>query len=79
MLTVMQQSHLRIMNQQMTGNTDRDFGQLMLAHSEATVEAARLELQYGKNAHMRQMAADLIRSREQEQQRTREMLSAIPR
>ena len=79
MLSVMQQSHLRIMNQQMTGNVDRDFAHVMLQHSQGTIDAARLELRYGTNAQVRQMATELIRTREQEQQRTRQMLNAISR
>ena len=54
------------MSQPMTGNTDQDFVAGMLPHHRGAVDMARVELHYGKNAEMRQLARGIIAAQEKE-------------
>jgi hypothetical protein len=50
----------------MTGNPDLDFLFMMIPHHEGAVEMARLELLYGKDALVRQLAVEIINSQQVE-------------
>lgn len=49
-----------------TGNTDKDFVAMMLPHHQGAVDMAKVELRYGKDPMLRKMAADIVRSQDQE-------------
>jgi Domain of unknown function (DUF305) len=50
----------------MTGNPDIDFLTMMIPHHEGAVEMARLELLYGKDPLVRQLAVEIITSQQVE-------------
>jgi uncharacterized protein (DUF305 family) len=50
----------------MTGNADQDFVAMMLPHHEGAVAMAKVELQYGKDAYLKQMARGIIAAQDQE-------------
>jgi len=43
-------------NMQMTGNSDKDFVRMMIAHHESAVKMAEDEISYGKQSEMKKMA-----------------------
>ena len=49
-----------------TGNADRDFVRMMLPHHQGAVDMAKVELQYGKDPMLRQMATDIIKAQNKE-------------
>lgn len=49
-----------------TGDTDLDFVQGMLAHHQGAVDMARVELQYGKDPKIRQLAEQIVAAQEKE-------------
>ena len=50
----------------MTGDMDHDFAMMMKKHHESAVEMANVELKYGKDATLRKMANDIIKSQKKE-------------
>lgn len=48
------------------GDVDHDFATLMIEHHQSAVEMAQLELQYGHDEAMREMAQNIIDGQEQE-------------
>jgi uncharacterized protein (DUF305 family) len=48
------------------GNTDHDFATLMINHHQTAIENGRLELLYGHDTGMRDMAARMIEAQENE-------------
>ena len=63
------------MNQPLTGNPDIDFAQGMLPHHQAAVDMAEVELSYGHDPVMRQLARQIIASQTREQGLMRQWLS----
>ena len=63
------------MNQPLTGNPDIDFVQGMLPHHEGAVDMAEVELSYGRDPVMRQLARQIIASQTREQGLMRQWLS----
>lgn len=53
-------SQMKDMN--LTGNVDTDFASMMAEHHRAAVEMAEIELKHGKDAELKQMAKDIIRT-----------------
>jgi uncharacterized protein (DUF305 family) len=49
-----------------TGDADRDFAAVMSGHHKGAVEMAKIELQYGHDPEMRQLAESIIASQEKE-------------
>lgn len=49
-----------------TGNADRDFTTMMVAHARSAIAMARTELTYGKNANVRALASQIIQARQAE-------------
>jgi uncharacterized protein (DUF305 family) len=50
----------------MTGNTDQDFVAGMLPRHRGAVDMARVELHYGKDPEMRQLARGIIAAQDKE-------------
>lgn len=46
--------------------TDAAFVRGMIAHHQGAVDMAKIQLKYGKDAEMRQLAEDIIKAQEQE-------------
>jgi uncharacterized protein (DUF305 family) len=66
------------MHVQLTGNPDRDFALLMIPHHQAAIDMARVELQYGTDPALRQMAEEIIAAQEAEIAILEAWLSANP-
>jgi uncharacterized protein (DUF305 family) len=49
-----------------TGNADIDFVLMMIPHHQGAIDMAKLELEYGKNPEMRQLATDIVAAQEKE-------------
>lgn len=49
-----------------TGNTDQDFVTHMLPHHEGAVAMAKIELQYGKDPVLKQLARNIIQAQDKE-------------
>ena len=49
-----------------TGDVDRDFVALMLPHHQDAIDIACIELRYGRNEALRQLAQDIISERRNE-------------
>ena len=50
----------------LTGDVDRDFATMMLAHHKSAVVMAQLELKYGKNPELKKMSKAIIKSQSAE-------------
>lgn len=50
----------------MTGNADRDFATAMMHHHQGAIDMAQVELQYGKDAELKQMAQKIIADQQKE-------------
>lgn len=51
---------------QMTGNTDKDFAMMMIAHHESAVKMFKAEQNYGMNSQLKQMAEKGINGQSKE-------------
>ncbi len=50
----------------LSGDADRDFVAAMIPHHQGAVEMARIELRYGKDAELRRLATNIVRSQDKE-------------
>jgi uncharacterized protein (DUF305 family) len=57
---------MRGMNGPMTGDADHDFVAGMIPHHQGAIDMANVELQYGKDPALRQMARGIIKAQEKE-------------
>jgi uncharacterized protein (DUF305 family) len=49
-----------------TGNADQDFVTMMVPHHQGAIDMAKVELQYGKDPMLRQLAQSIISAQEKE-------------
>ena len=49
-----------------TGNPDKDFARMMLAHHRGAIAMAKVALSYGKDPEMRTLAQNIIKAQEAE-------------
>ena len=50
----------------MTGNSDRDFAAMMIAHHQGAIDMAKIELQYGKAPELKDLAQKIVAAQEAE-------------
>jgi hypothetical protein len=48
------------MNSKSSGDVDRDFAAMMIAHHQGAIEMAQTQLRYGKNEQLRRIAQEII-------------------
>jgi uncharacterized protein (DUF305 family) len=51
---------MRQMGAAMTGDADRDFVAGMIPHHQGAIDMAKVELQYGKDPSLRQLAREIV-------------------
>ena len=56
----------KMMNMQMTGNTDKDFVMMMIPHHESAVTMAEDEISHGKKLELKKMAQKMIADQSKE-------------
>lgn len=49
-----------------TGNQDRDFARMMIAHHQGAIDMARVQLARGTDPGLRKMAGEIIAAQQQE-------------
>jgi hypothetical protein len=58
---------MKNMNMEFSGDADADFARSMIPHHQGAIDMAKLELKYGKDRKMRQMAEKMIKDQQKEQ------------
>lgn len=54
------------MGMKLTGDPDKDFVLMMIPHHEGAIDMAKIELQYGKDPKLRELAQKIIDAQETE-------------
>ena len=54
------------MNVKPTGKPDKDFVLMMIPHHQGAVDMAKVELQYGTDPELRQLATDIVAAQDKE-------------
>ena len=54
------------MNVKPTGKPDEDFVRMMIPHHQGAVDMAKVELQYGTDPELRQLATDIVAAQDKE-------------
>jgi uncharacterized protein (DUF305 family) len=54
------------MNVKPTGDPDKDFVLMMMPHHQGAIDMAKVELQYGTDKELRQLATDIVTAQEKE-------------
>ena len=54
------------MNVKPTGDPDKDFVLMMMPHHQGAIDMAKVELQYGTDPELRQLATDIVTAQEKE-------------
>jgi uncharacterized protein (DUF305 family) len=49
-----------------TGKPDKDFALMMIPHHQGAIDMAKVELQYGTDPQLRQLATDIVAAQEKE-------------
>ena len=60
------QTMMKNMKVKPTGNADTDFVLMMMPHHQGAIDMAKVELQYGKDTELRQLATDIVAAQEKE-------------
>lgn len=56
----------KAMPMEFTGDADADFASMMIPHHQGAIDAAKVELEHGKDPMLRTMAEDMITMQEKE-------------
>ncbi len=67
-----------MMGRRMTGDADRDFASMMIAHHQGAIDMARVELQHGKDPDLKAMAQKVIDDQSREIKELQDWLSRHP-
>jgi len=54
------------MNVKPTGKPDEDFALMMIPHHQGAIDMAKVELQFGTDSELRQLATDIVAAQEKE-------------
>ena len=65
MTSAMERMHHAMMRPA-SGDPDRDFAEMMIAHHEGAIDMAKIQLQYGKDEQLRRLAEGIIVEQKQE-------------
>ena len=57
---------MKNMNVRPTGKPDKDFVLMMMPHHQGAIDMAKVELQYGTDPELRQLATDIVAAQEKE-------------
>ena len=57
---------MKDMNVKPSGDPDRDFVVMMIPHHQGAVDMAKVELQYGTDPELRQLATEIVAAQEKE-------------
>src|ERR1700722_15721790 len=60
------QTMMKNMHVKPTGDTDKDFVLMMMPHHQGAIDMAKVELQFGKDPELRQLATDIVTAQEKE-------------
>jgi uncharacterized protein (DUF305 family) len=60
------QTMMKDMNVKPTGDADKDFVDMMLPHHQGAVAMAEVELRYGKDPMLRELATSIVAAQEKE-------------
>jgi uncharacterized protein (DUF305 family) len=66
------------MMQPMTGDPDKDFVTMMMAHHQGAIDMAKVELEYGKDPTLRALAEAIIAAQAKEIEEMQAWLAAHP-
>jgi uncharacterized protein (DUF305 family) len=60
------QTMMKNMRVNPTGNPDKDFVLMMMPHHQGAIDMAKVEVQYGKDPDLRQLATDIVAAQQKE-------------
>jgi uncharacterized protein (DUF305 family) len=66
---------MRNMTVKPTGNPDKDFVLMMMPHHQGAIDMAKVELQYGTDPELRQLATDIVAAQEKEIEQMKDWLA----
>ena len=77
-MQTMQTMNQGMMGKPMTGDADRDFASMMVAHHQGAVDMARVQLQHGKDPELKKMAQKVIDDQTKEIKELQDWLGRHP-
>lgn len=72
------QAMMKDMSVKPTGDADKDFARMMLAHHRGAIAMAKVEVNYGKDPELRTLAAGIIKAQEAEIAEMQDWLAKHP-